>query len=230
MCLTVPVIAPPGVTSITPVPDAMKLVGMHPDLMYGFHGSTTSKQPFLSGALQEADSKGRISNGLDVFYMVDITCRAPDSYDDKLLYGQLPLEKLGKVPFLVGRRLSTDAAAELGKLWYKWAKAVARARDIPVNDLDHWAQPLFGPRKGPKTEVNWDQPLSYMLAYPELAAKVFEEFPKTRCLLMPMRTKLMPAGRDICWVGVIPKAKASKVEADVRLKSDIRVDLKFSEE
>lgn len=212
MVLTTPVVAENDVTSLAPVADWMQLVGTHPDLLYGFHGSTSTKQPFLSTVYDAADKKGKLAKRELTFYLIDVTYRAPDQGNSQsLLYGQLPPHLLDKTPFIVSRRLSTESAHDLGQIWLE------EARD------------LVGTRKIKASNVNWSQASSYMLEFPEVAARIFVRLPALRCMLMPMRMKPMPPGADVCWVGVAPKADAIKnAEADVRYKPDVKVDLSFS--
>jgi hypothetical protein len=213
LCLTVPVVDANDVDVLTPGPEWLKLVGTHPEMLYGLHGSTASKQPVLSAAFAEADKKGHLTDQKEMFYLIDLTYRAPEglSDEDPMLYGHLPANMLKKAPFIVARRLSADAAVELGELWYKCAKEE------------------FGLRKVAKEEVNWAQPASYMMAFPTVVAGIFKQLPKLRCLLMPMETQLLPVGKNVCWVGVSPrsKTKANKVEAEVRYKAHIKVNLKL---
>jgi hypothetical protein len=188
----------------------MHLVGTHHDLIYGFHGSTSSKQPFLSAAYDAADKKGKLTKRELTFYLIDLTYRAPEPSDSQsLLYGSLPPHLLDKTPFIVSRRLSTDSAHDLGQIWQE------EARD------------LFGLRKIKSSNVNWSQPSSYMLEFPEVAPQIFKRLPFLRCMLMPMRMKIMPAGADTCLVGVAPRSQAAEASADVRYKPDVVVDLNF---
>jgi len=212
MVLTTPVVAENDATSLAPIADWMQLVGTHPDLIYGFHGSTSTKQPFLTAVYDAADKKGKLGKRELTFYLIDLTYRAPDPADSQsLLYGQLPPHLLDKTPFIVSRRLSTESAHDLGQIWLE------EARD------------LVGTRKIKSSNVNWSQASSYMLEYPEVAARIFQRLPLLRCMLMPMRMRPMPPGADVCWVGVAPKADAVKnAEADVRYKPDVKVDLSFS--
>lgn len=189
----------------------MHLAGIHKDLLYGFHGSTSSKQPFLSAAYDAADKKGKLTKRELTFYLIDLTYRAPELADSQsLLYGQLPPHLLDKTPFIVSRRLSTETAHDLGLMWQE------ETRD------------LVGVRKLKASNVNWSQPSSYMLEFPEVAAQIFKRLPLLKCMLMPMRMTTMPAGADICLVGVAPKADAEDVAADVRYKPDVKVDLSFA--
>lgn len=212
LCLTVPVVAANDATVLTPAPTALKLVGAQRDMLYGLHGSTSSKQPVLSAAFSEADRKGRLSEQKDTFYLIDMTIRGPEDTgaDDAVLYGHLQANMLDKVPFIMPRRMSVEAATELGELWFECAKKE------------------FGLRKVTK-DVNWLQPASFMLAFPTIVGSVFKHFPKLRCMLLPMQTELLPEGKNVCWVGVSPvsKAKANKVEAEVRYKGHIKVNLKM---
>lgn len=212
MVLTTPVVAANDAATLAPVADWMQLVGPHPDLLYGFHGSTSTKQPFLTTAYDAADKKGTLTKREQTFYLVDLTYRAPDPTESQsLLYGQLPPHLLDKTPFIVSRRLSTESAYDLGQIW------LAEAREI------------VGTRKIKASNVNWSQPASYMLEFPEVAAEIFKRLPALRCMLMPMRMRPMPPGADVCWVGVAPKASAQKhAQADVRYKPDVKVDLSFS--
>lgn len=209
MNLTIPVVAPNDATVITPEPDWMKLTGTDPEMLYGFHGSAAAKQPFLSAAYAAADKKGALTQQKETFYLVDMTYRTPENFNNELLYGQLPADQLKKTPFLVGRRLTTECAYDLGKIWV----------DCAVKK--------YGLRKVSSADLNMSQASSYMLEFPEAVGMVFEQLPKLRLILMPMRTKLLPAGQDLCWVGVAPKAKANKVEAEVRYKANVKVNLKF---
>lgn len=61
-----------------------------------------------------------------------------------------------------------------------------------------------------------------------MAAQIFKRLPLLRCMLMPMRMTTMPAGADICLVGVAPKSDTKGVVADVRYKPDVKVDLSFA--
>ncbi|MBY0242561.1 MAG: hypothetical protein K2X55_24935 [Burkholderiaceae bacterium] len=211
LCLTTPVVAPNESTVLAPTAEWMHLAGTHTDLLYGFHGSTTSKQPFLSAAYDAADKKGKLTKRELTFYLIDLTYRAPESAESQsLLYGQLPPHLLDKTPFIVSRRLSTETAHDLGLMWQE------EARD------------LFGLRKLKAANVNWSQPSSYMLEFPEVAAQIFKRLPLLKCMLMPMRMTTMSAGSDICLVGVAPKAEAKGVKADVRYKPDVKVDLSFA--
>lgn len=211
LCLTTPVVAENDASVLTPSAEWMHLVGTHQDLIYGFHGSTSSKQPFLSAAYDAADKKGKLTKRELTFYLIDLTYRAPEPSDSQsLLYGQLPSHLLDKTPFIVSRRLSTDSAHDLGQIWQE------EARD------------LMGLRKVKASNVNWSQPASYMLEFPEVAPQIFKRLPLLRCMLMPMRMKIMPAGADTCLVGVAPKAQAMEAGADVRYKPDVKVDLEFS--
>lgn len=212
MVLTTPVVAANDAAILAPVADWMQLVGAHADLLYGFHGSTSTKQPFLTTAYDAADKKGTLTKREQTFYLVDLTYRAPDPTESQsLLYGQLPPHLLDKTPFIVSRRLSTESAHDLGQIW------LAEAREI------------VGTRKIKASNVNWSQPASYMLEFPEVAAEIFKCLPALRCMLMPMRMRPMPPGADVCWVGVAPKVSAQKhAQADVRYKPDVKVDLSFS--
>lgn len=212
ICLTVPVVGENDAKVITPEPTVMKLVGAHPSMLYGFHGSTASKQPLLSAAYAAANKKERLTNKLDTYYLVDMTFRSPESFasEQHLLYGQLPPELLKKTPFIVARRLSAEAAYDLGKIWQECAKQ------------EH------GLNKVRKPEINWSLPADYMVAFPDVVDHVFAELPKLQCLLMPMRSLIMPAGSEPCTVGVARKATANKVEAEVRFRADVKVNLKFS--
>lgn len=212
MVLTTPVVAANDATTLTPVADWMQLVGAHPDLLYGFHGSTSTKQPFLTTAYDAADKKGALTKREQTFYLVDLTYRAPDPAESQsLLYGQLPPHLLDKTPFIVSRRLSTESAHDLGQIWLEEARQIVGTRKIKASN------------------VNWSQPASYMLEFPEVAAEIFKRLPALRCMLMPMRMRPMPPGADVCWVGVAPKASAQKnAEADVRYKPDVKIDLSFS--
>lgn len=210
MVLTIPVVAEPGTQVLTPTSEWMKLVGAQDELLYGFHGSTATKQPFLSGVYEAADKKGALSDHRSTFYLVDMTYRAPEvGEDEQYLYGQLPAHLLTKTPFIIGRRLATETAFDLGQLWQTIAKDI------------------YGLRKVAAADINWTKAEAYMLEFPEVASSLFAKLPKLKCILMPMRTKIMPVGQDICWVGVAPKSKASKVDAEVRHKPGVRVDLKF---
>lgn len=211
LCLTTPVVASNDATVLTPTAEWMHLAGTHKDLLYGFHGSTTSKQPFLSAAYDAADKKGKLTKRELTFYLIDLTYRAPEQAESQsLLYGQLPSHLLDKTPFIVSRRLSTETAYDLGLMWQE------EARD------------LVGLRKLKAANVNWSQPNSYMLEFPEVAAQIFKRLPLLKCMLMPMRMTTMSAGTDICLVGVAPKAEANNVAADVRYKTDVKVDLSFA--
>jgi hypothetical protein len=211
LCLTTPVVASNDASILAPTAEWMYLAGIHKDLLYGFHGSTSSKQPFLSAAYDAADKKGKLTKRELTFYLIDLTYRAPELADSQsLLYGQLPPHLLDKTPFIVSRRLSTETAHDLGLMWQE------EARD------------LFGVRKLKASNVNWSQPSSYMLEFPEVAAQIFKRLPLLKCMLMPMRMTTMPAGADICLVGVAPKADAEGVAADVRYKPDVKVDLSFA--
>jgi len=118
---------------------------------------------------------------------------------------------LDKTPFIVSRRLSTESAHDLGQIWLEEAREIVGTRRIKASN------------------VNWSQPSSYMLEFPEVAAEIFKRLPLLHCMLMPMRMRPMPAGADICWVGVAPKVHAKKnAEADVRYKPGVKVDLSFS--
>jgi hypothetical protein len=206
VCLTTPVVAANDATILTPTAEWMHLAGTHEDLLYGFHGSTSSKQPFLSAAYDAADTKRELT-----FYLIDLTYRAPEpAKSQSSLYGQLPADLLDKAPFIVSRRLSAESAHDLGLIWQE------EARD------------LVGLRKVKASNVNWSQPNSYMLEFPEVAAQIFKRLPLLKCMLMPMRMTTMPAGSDICLVGVAPKADAKGVGADVRYKPDVKVDLSFA--
>jgi len=91
MVLTTPVVAENDAAVLTPVADWMQLLGTHPDLLYGFHGSTSTKQPFLTSAYDAADKKGALTKREQTFYLIDLTYRAPDRAESpSLLYGQLP--------------------------------------------------------------------------------------------------------------------------------------------
>lgn len=187
----------------------MHLVGSIPEMIYGFHGSAASKQPYLSAAYASADMKGELSNRKKGFYLIDITYRSPESFSDQeSLYGQLPVRLLASTPFIVAKRLSSETAFDLGHVWMECAKE------------------KHGLRKVKGTDVDWTSPSSFMLAFPDVVDLVFEKFPKLRCMLMPMRTKLLPEGENICLVGVAPKARSAKAEASVRLKPLIKVNLK----
>lgn len=211
LCLTTPVVAANDASVLTPTAEWMHLAGIHPDLIYGYHGSTSSKQPFLSGAYDAADKKGKLTKRELTFYLIDLTYRAPEPSDaQSLLYGQLPPHLLDKTPFIVSRRLATDTAHDLGQIWQE------EARD------------LVGLRKLKAANVNWSQPSSYMLEFPEVAAQIFKRLPLLRCMLMPMRMTTMPAGSDICLVGVAPKSDTKGVVADVRYKPDVKVELSFA--
>lgn len=211
MVLTTPVVAANDATILTPVSDWTQLLGTHPDLLYGFHGSTSTKQPFLTSAYDAADKKGALTKREQTFYLIDLTYRAPNPAESQsLLYGQLPPHLLDKTPFIVSRRLSTESAHDLGQIWLE------EARD------------LVGTRKIKAANVNWSQPSSYMLEFPEVAAEIFKRLPALHCMLMPMRMRSMPPGAEVCWVGVAPKASAQKnALADVRYKPDVKVDLSF---
>lgn len=213
LCLTVPVVAANDATVLTPAPTWLQLVGTHPDMLYGLHGSTASKQPVLSAAFAQADRKGLLSDHKETFYLIDMTFRGPDDggVDDPVLYGHLPADMLDKAPFIMPRRMSVDAATELGELWFTSAKKE------------------FGLRKVTKEDVNWVQPSSFMMAFPTIVETVFKKLPKLRCMLMPMQTELLPEGKNVCWVGVSPasKTKTNKVEAEVRYKAHIKVNLKL---
>lgn len=211
MVLTTPVVAANDATTLAPVSEWMQLLGTHPDLLYGFHGSTSTKQPFLTTAYDAADKKGVLTKREETFYLIDLTYRAPELAESQsLLYGQLPPHLLDKTPFIVSRRLSTESAHDLGQIWLEEARQVAGTRRIKASN------------------VNWSQPTSYMLEFPMVAAAIFKRLPQLRCMLMPMRMRPMPPGADVCWVGVAPKADAQKnAEADVRYKPDVKVDLSF---
>lgn len=209
LCLTTPVVAENDAKNLVPTADWTCLAGTHPELIYGFHGSTSSKQPFLAAAYEAADKKGKLTRRELTFYLVDLTYRAPDSETQTLLYGQLPPHLLDKTPFIMSRRLSTDSAHDLGQIWQEEARG------------------LLGLRKIKAANVNWSQPSSYMLEFPEVAAQIFKRLPLLRCMLMPMRMTAMSAGSDVCLVGVAPKADAKDVMADVRYKADVTVDLSF---
>jgi len=212
MVLTTPVVAENDATALTPVSDWMQLLGTHPDLLYGFHGSTSTKQPFLTSAYDAADKKGALTKREQTFYLIDLTYRAPNPAESQsLLYGQLPPHLLDKTPFIVSRRLSTESAHDLGQIWLEEARQIVGTRRIKASN------------------VNWSQPSSYMLEFPEVAVEIFKRLPLLHCMLMPMRMRLMPAGADVCWVGVAPKGDAQKnAEADVRYKPSVKVDLSFS--
>lgn len=213
LTLTVPVVGSPDATTLSPVPDLLKLVGTHPDMLYGLHGSTSSKQPVLSAAFAEADKDGRLTNKTDMFYLVDMTIRAPEDAleGDQVMAAHLSPEMLGKAPFINPRRMLADAAVDLGELWFEYAKKE------------------FGLRAVTKADVKWESPPSFMQAFPTIAANIFKHYPKLRCLMMPMETKLLPDGKNVSWVGVTPrsKAKSNKLEAEVRYKGHIKVNLKM---
>lgn len=209
LCLTIPVVDDLNATSLVPQSKWMALDGTIPSMLYGFHGSTSSKQPFLSAAYEAADAKGDLSQQKKAFYLIDMTYRAPASYTEtSSLYGQLPVRLLEETPFIAARRLSIEAAFELGKIWQECVKE------------------KHGLRKAVGAAVNWGQAMEYMLAYPDVVDLVFEKLPKLQCMLMPMKTRLLPDAA--CLVGVAPKAKASAAEAEVRLKPHVKVDLSFS--
>lgn len=211
VCLTTPVVAPNDATILTPTAEWMHLAGTHKDLLYGFHGSTSSKQPFLSAAYDAADKKGKLTKRELTFYLIDLTYRVSEPEESQsALYGQLPPHLLDQTPFIVSRRLTAETAYDLGLMWQE------EARD------------LVGLRKIKASKVNWSQPNSYMLEYPEVAAQMFKRLPLLKCILMPMRMTTMSAGSDICLVGVAPKAEAKGVAADVRYKPDVKVDLSFA--
>lgn len=212
MVLTTPVVAANDATALAPVSEFMQLLGTHPELLYGFHGSTSTKQPFLTSAYDAADKKGALTKREQTFYLIDLTYRAPDPAESQsLLYGQLPAHLLDKTPFIVSRRLSTESAHDLGQMWLEEARQIVGTRRIKA------------------ANVNWSQPASYMLEFPDVAAEIFKRLPALHVMLMPMRMKAMPPGADVCWVGVAPKMDAVKnAEADVRYKPDVKVDLKFS--
>lgn len=212
LTLTVPVVDSPDVSILSPTSDLLKLVGTHPDMLYGLHGSTSSKQPVLSAAFALADQGGQLTAQKSMFYLIDMTFRAPENIadSDQVFAAHLAPEMLNKAPFINPRRLLADAGVRLGELWFECAKKE------------------FGLRHATKADVKWESPASYMLAYPTVVDGVFKHFPKLRCLMMPMETKLLPAGKNVCWVGVSPrsKAKTNKVEAEVRYKGHIKVNLK----
>jgi len=212
MVLTTPVVAENDATILSPISDWMQLLGTHPDLLYGFHGSTSTKQPFLTSAYDAADKKGVLTKREETFYLIDLTYRAPEPAESQsLLYGQLPAHLLDKTPFIVSRRLSTESAHDLGQIWLEETRQTVGTRRIKASN------------------VNWSQPSSYMLEFPEVAAEIFKRLPLLHCMLIPMRMKLMPTGADVCWVGVAPKGDAQKnAAADVRYKPDVKVDLTFS--
>lgn len=212
MVLTTPVVAENDATILSPISDWMQLLGTHPDLLYGFHGSTSTKQPFLTSAYDAADKKGVLTKREETFYLIDLTYRAPEPAESQsLLYGQLPAHLLDKTPFIVSRRLSTESAHDLGQIWLEETRQIVGTRRIKASN------------------VNWSQPSSYMLEFPEVAAEIFKRLPLLHCMLIPMRMKLMPTGADVCWVGVAPKGDAQKnAAADVRYKPDVKVDLTFS--
>ncbi|WP_456129224.1 hypothetical protein [Janthinobacterium lividum] len=210
MCLTTPVVAENDATMLAPIANWMQLIGTHPDLLYGFHGSTSSKQPFLSAAFDAADKSGELTRRELTFYLIDLTYRAPEPGESQTLYGQLPPHLLDKTPFIVSRRLSTESSYDLGQMWLEEARE------------------MVGVRKIKSSSVNWAQASSYMLEFPEVAAAIFKRLPLLRCMLMPMRMTKMPAGADVCWVGVAPKSAAMDVKADVRYKPEVKVDLTFA--
>lgn len=210
ICLTVPVVGPNDATVLRPEPDAMKLVGTDPSLLYGFHGATPAKLGYLSAAYKEADKAGDIDSGRCSFYLVDLTYRAPEGFEHpNILFSTLPPALLDSTPFITARRLSIDAMSMMGKLWRECATK------------------RFGAEKVKAEDVNWAQSADYMVKFPEVAADIFERLPKLRCMLMPMRTQLLPPGEDVVVVGVAPKAQAPGVEAGVRLRPNVQVDLMF---
>ena len=157
-----------------------------------------------------ADKKGKLTKQEETFYLIDMAYRIQEGHlEEQQLSGQLPAEMLEKTPFLVARRLSTECAFDLGQIWLDCVKQ------------EH------GLRRVKSADVNWSQATSYMMEFPEVAAAVFDRLPKLRVILMPMRTRLLPAGQDVCWVGAVSKAKAKLAEAEVRLKPHIKVNLKF---
>lgn len=209
LVITIPVVNSVNATSLSPNPKWMGLEGVLPTMLYGFHGSTSSKQPYLSAAYGAADVNGELSDQSKAFYLIDITYRCPDSYTETdSLYGQLPVRLLEETPFLVSRRLSQEAAYELGLIWQQCAKQ------------------KHGLRKVVGADVNWSQPMEYMLAFPNVVDLVFERLPNLQCILMPMKSNLLPD--STCLIGVSPKAKADLASAEVRFKHHIKVDLAFA--
>lgn len=180
-----------------------------PGMLYGFYGSTSSKQPFLSAAYDAADAKGELSLKKKGYYLVDLTYRAPASFTHtESLYGQFPAELLHETPFIVARRLSSEAALDLGRIWQDCVKR------------------KHGLRRATSGKVDWSSAMNYMLAFPDVVDLVFEELPNVQCILMPMKTRLLPDAA--CIVGVAPKANPDLAEAEVRLKPSIQVDLSFA--
>lgn len=201
--LTVPVIADPNPKILVPTPEFMGLEDTTDTLLYGFHGSPNTKAAALNIAYNKSQEMGK------KFYLVDLLFKAPESFDESTLMGSLHKDMLQKVPFLFTKRISRAAAVELGEMWYEWAVAA------------------YGPKKVNAADVDWEESMSYIPAFPLLADRLFEVFPKLRCAVLPLR--LMGATSSLTWVGVSLKGKAHRWvdAAEVRMQPEITVKLKF---
>jgi hypothetical protein len=200
--------AAPGVKIIRPDTADMGLLASNPALMYGFHGEGTVKSVHLAETHQIANRSGELSRGKKLFYFIDYEFQAPDSVDEKALLNQLHLKDLPKVPFIVVKRLTLDCTHHLGQLWYEWAIQA------------------YGRKAVESQEVDWENAISYMQTYPDLAEYLFEMYPKLRCVVMPV--KMVNSGKT-AWVGVTLRRNAYKwvSHAEVRFKPEIEVNLKF---
>lgn len=201
--LTVPEIQKDIGKTITPNFDALGLVDRCESLVYGFHGKSTSKAAYLAAAFS------RVTSPAD-FYVINLKLFTPDDFDETLLLGQLHPEVLSKLPFLIAKRCTSALIAELGELWAGWAKEI------------------YGASVVLKADVDWNDLSSFVPAFPRAAEKLFDKFPKLHCAVLPMLIFNEKGEKVIAWLGVIPKAKASKwiAEATVNMK-DIKVNLNF---
>lgn len=210
--LTVPYSSDTELDTIKPTPEALSLHNPSPDLIYGLHGKNTSKAAALNMAYMRANANGEVSAGRKFFYLVDLALETPEAFDDKVLLQLLSVDMMDKVPFLNTKRMHLGCSEILGQMWYEWAKE------------------LHGDRRVDRAKVDWNDYMSYTTAFPELVPKLFDEYPKLRCVIHPILAQAPDNSWNTIWVGTTLKAKASSWirDAEVRMKPSVKVDLSFT--
>lgn len=203
--LTVPVAGGPDVKEITPTSDSMSLKHACPELIYGFHGHPNAKATAMARGYADARAKGLHFHLIDLIYT-----RPPEAeIDDARLRLNLSTDDIEVTCFFNAKRMTRTAAFELGALWMRWA---SEKHGIPSVQ---------------RSKTDWSDPMSFMVAYPEVAPMIFQHFPHVRVMVMP--ALLSGVGSPIVWVGVSPKSRAKEWvnQAEARMQPEIKINLDF---
>jgi hypothetical protein len=219
--LTIPEVQKGVRDVIAPTCEAMGLIGRNEELLYGFHGYTWSKASYLAAAYARFEAMQAASGGKGIdrfqFYTINLKLVVPAEFDDvrHLMSKRLDRSNLERVPFVSAKSIDIESAETLGDLWQDWASEYYGKEEVN--------------RIAGRSDVDWRQVMSFMPAFPAVAGRLFEVFPKLRCAIIPMYYTTTENKKDFCWVGVLPKARASEfvTEATVTMK-DLRVDLSFT--